>query len=88
MKGIVLGLILFLVVPGLCLTQNNVEKANPRDVAIATEYLMGLPPRCGDSYTWVSPDGTVNIQLLCERGKISGPEKKLFTIKNGVWKEL
>lgn len=81
MKGIVLGLILFLLFP-LAGVASNVEKANPRDVAQATEFLSNLPAPCGKSYMYVSEDGTVNIRLICDDG--TQTTNKLVRIKDGI----
>ena len=55
---------------------------NPSDLAQANKFLADLPGACSSSYKYISPDGTVNIRIKCDRNgkKIDG----LIAIKNGV----
>lgn len=89
MKKSALALFILSTLPPLSLADAphvfNEQYANPGDVRQAVSFISQLPPACDKTSAYASPDGTVNIRLLCESPDnfVDG----LLEIKNGVVKK-
>jgi hypothetical protein len=47
---------------------SNQELADEGDIYQAKKFIRELPPACSDTKAWVKSDGTVHIDIFCQKG--------------------
>lgn len=64
------------------------SNANPNDLRQAQDFISQLPAACRNSRYAVAADGTVVINILCDKNDRSAGMDGTIEIKNGIVKKI
>ena len=64
------------------------SNANPSDLRQAQDFISQLPAACRNSRYAVAADGTVVINILCDKNDRSAGMDGTIEIKNGIVKKI
>ena len=82
---------IFLVLACLLLVvteAHSQSNTNPNDLRQARDFISKLPEACRNSRYAETTDGTVVINILCDKNERSAGMDGILEIKNGIVKKI